>query len=197
MNWDAIGAIGEVVGALATVATLGYLAIQIRANTRAARASTNRAISEQRNEINFRFGFDPSSTDLLLRGAEGHADLEPHERFRFTLLMRAILGMFEDVQMQFTTGMSDAETWELGKSALCQDVLSAPGFAGWWKENRALFRAEFCAEIDELLRSTPLNKAQWWKRAERTMDPDFVTELRGTSAEDNAAAQQGVEPDVE
>ena len=30
MNWDAIGAIGEVLGALAVVATLLYLAIQVR-----------------------------------------------------------------------------------------------------------------------------------------------------------------------
>ena len=30
INWDAIGAIGEIVGAIAVVATLTYLAIQIR-----------------------------------------------------------------------------------------------------------------------------------------------------------------------
>jgi hypothetical protein len=37
MNWDAIGAIGEVVGALGVVVTLAYLAIQIRQNTDSAR----------------------------------------------------------------------------------------------------------------------------------------------------------------
>ena len=34
MNWDAIGAVGEVVGAAAVVVTLAYLAVQIRRNTR-------------------------------------------------------------------------------------------------------------------------------------------------------------------
>ena len=34
MNWDAVGAIGEIVGALAVVITLVYLAIQVRQNTR-------------------------------------------------------------------------------------------------------------------------------------------------------------------
>ena len=33
MDWDAIGAIGEVVGAIATVASLIYLSLQVRANT--------------------------------------------------------------------------------------------------------------------------------------------------------------------
>lgn len=33
MNWEAIGAVGEVLGALGVVVTLGYLAVQIRQNT--------------------------------------------------------------------------------------------------------------------------------------------------------------------
>ena len=32
MNWDAIGAIGEILGAIVVIATLGYVAVQIRQN---------------------------------------------------------------------------------------------------------------------------------------------------------------------
>jgi len=39
MNWEAIGAIGEIVGAVAVVVTIGYLAVQIRQNTRSVRDS--------------------------------------------------------------------------------------------------------------------------------------------------------------
>ena len=35
MNWEAMGAIGEVVGAIAVVLTLAYLAIQVRQNSNA------------------------------------------------------------------------------------------------------------------------------------------------------------------
>ena len=41
MNWDAIGAIGEITGAIAVVLTLGYFGLQIRA-AREAAADTNR-----------------------------------------------------------------------------------------------------------------------------------------------------------
>ena len=41
MNWDAIGAIGEIVGALAVVLTLGYLANQVR-HAKEVAADTNR-----------------------------------------------------------------------------------------------------------------------------------------------------------
>ena len=43
MNWEAIGAVGEVLGALGVIATLSYLAVQIRQNTRTVRSATHQA----------------------------------------------------------------------------------------------------------------------------------------------------------
>lgn len=48
MNWDAVGAVGELLGSLAVFVTLGYLAIQVRH----ARAETSRALSQGRMEAN-------------------------------------------------------------------------------------------------------------------------------------------------
>ena len=48
MNWDAIGAVGELLGSLAVFVTLGYLAIQVRH----ARAEASRALSQGRMEAN-------------------------------------------------------------------------------------------------------------------------------------------------
>jgi hypothetical protein len=48
MNWDAVGAIGEVLGSIAVFATLGYLAIQVRH----ARSETALALSQGRLEAN-------------------------------------------------------------------------------------------------------------------------------------------------
>jgi len=46
MNWDAISAIGEILGAIAVVATLGYLAVQIRQNTTALSVSSFHASTQ-------------------------------------------------------------------------------------------------------------------------------------------------------
>ena len=48
MSWDAIGAIGEVVGAIAVVCTLIYLAIQIREADKTARFNAVQSNREQR-----------------------------------------------------------------------------------------------------------------------------------------------------
>jgi hypothetical protein len=52
MNWEALGAIGEIVGAVAVVLTLGYLAVQIRQNTRTLRTSSHQASLDGFRELN-------------------------------------------------------------------------------------------------------------------------------------------------
>ncbi len=52
MNWDAIGAIGEILGALAVFSSLVYLASQIRAQNRESRVASVHEVTEAyRNTI--------------------------------------------------------------------------------------------------------------------------------------------------
>lgn len=46
MNWDAVGAVGEMIGSVAVLATLGYLAVQVKY----AREETRRALGQGRSE---------------------------------------------------------------------------------------------------------------------------------------------------
>ena len=47
MSWDAIGAVGEVLGAVAVIATLLYLARQIGQTNRIAKASGSRELQQK------------------------------------------------------------------------------------------------------------------------------------------------------
>ena len=51
MNWEAIGAIGEIIGAIAVLLTIIYLADQIKQNTKAVKAATQQAISDATTEV--------------------------------------------------------------------------------------------------------------------------------------------------
>ncbi len=61
MNWDAIGAIGEVVGAVGVIVSLLYLALQIRQNSNVVRSATRQAISTTQVELGLRIA---ESSDL-------------------------------------------------------------------------------------------------------------------------------------
>ena len=51
MDWEAIGAIGEIIGAIAVLLTIVYLADQIKQNTKAVKAATQQAISDATTEV--------------------------------------------------------------------------------------------------------------------------------------------------
>ena len=74
-----LGSAGEFVAAIATVATLIYLAVQIRTSNRLARAEASRAPNSDLNALNAAFGTDPvfrAAMLEVLKGAE-RPDLEP------------------------------------------------------------------------------------------------------------------------
>ncbi len=74
MNWDALGAIGEMVGALAVVITLVYLSLQVRQNTKSIEQSRKvelgRAYQERtsrRHSISQTMLMAPGMTEILVK----------------------------------------------------------------------------------------------------------------------------------
>jgi hypothetical protein len=59
VNWTAIGAIGEILGAAGVIITLIYLARQVRQNTRATRLSTSHSIASAARDWNRPLLADP------------------------------------------------------------------------------------------------------------------------------------------
>jgi K+ transporter len=55
MNWDAIGAVGEMIGALALVVTIAYLALQVRASTNESEGNAFTVTGNHRSTIRGRF----------------------------------------------------------------------------------------------------------------------------------------------
>jgi len=91
MNWDAVGAIGEIIGAVAVVATLAFLAVQIRQSQRTLRdanviaryAAADKAF-EQFSEFYRLVGADPEVTRIWIAGcAEEKLEGIDAERFYY------------------------------------------------------------------------------------------------------------------
>ena len=149
MNWDAIGAIGEIVGAIAVFVTLVYLALQIRQNTIQSRASSHHAISDSLNQINILFGQSTEVSALFLMGLEDRLSLTDAQRWQFDSIMRAYFHVCETMYFQADVGTGDqgiATAEEQGMIAM----LGALGGREWWDQNPYGFSTEFRAYVDRL-----------------------------------------------
>lgn len=147
MNWDALGAIGETLGAIGVIVTLIYLARQISQNTRAMRLSTSHSIATAAREWNRPLLADPELAWTFQVGTEDPSQLDRKEQARFIELCFSLLRMFEDAQYQFDHGALDPDIWT-GYEKLYAAYAKAPGFQAYWAKRKETFRPEFREFID-------------------------------------------------
>ncbi len=131
MNWEAIGAVGEVLGALGVIATLGYLAVQIRQNTRSVRASSYHAVVTNLSNLAAAMGRDAPVADLFVRGLSDLQALSPTEQRQFALLVTSLFRSFEDIFYQFNQNLIDEVVWAGWKHRITR-YFWQPGVQAWW-----------------------------------------------------------------
>ena len=153
MNWDAVGAIGQLVGALLVGITLIYLSLQLRQNTAALKSSTFLAISTLMGSTMEVLATQLDLAPLLIRAQSGLDELTATERARFGFLMMMAVRRVEAVVVQRHLGLIDPELTEgFERSAL--SALASKGARQWWEGSKGAFSNLFAAWADEKLASS-------------------------------------------
>jgi len=159
MNWDAIGAIAELLGAIGVIASLVYLATQIRQsreqlsqNTRAVRANTYQESLLLRDNALLPVAFDSATARLVLRGFAGQEELDAEEALRFNLWMTTVMSNIENTHYQLRVGFLEEERWDVHRHRM-RELLTSPGGADWWRTSafRRGASSEFVALVEEIL----------------------------------------------
>ncbi len=99
MNWSAVGAIGELVGAAAVVVSLLYLAAQMRNAARQARLEAGRSLSTGIAEVSLALSVNGELGDIYVRGSRDFESLDTKEQFRYRTFMNSVFKLLE--QMYF------------------------------------------------------------------------------------------------
>jgi hypothetical protein len=146
MSLNDLANLSEGIGGIAIVVTLIYLAIQIRQNTRMMRAAAHHSVNELGVHINLALGTDPEASRILQLGAANYAELDPHQRLMFHLMMRANFSGAEDFYIQAREGLLDADMWDSRKLSMTR-YLQQPGVQIWWERNSELFSRDFVIDL--------------------------------------------------
>ena len=145
MNWEAIGAIGEVLGAVAVILTLAYLAVQIRQNTSSTRASTySNTTDGWANYMQFQTSED---IELLVSLATRPSELSTAEFYRGYYLCRVMFRRMEHDYFQFKVGTFEPKTWNAYVRSFKEDTFSNPAIQVMWKLQSDYLDPDFCAYI--------------------------------------------------
>ena len=146
MNWDAIAAVGELLGASAVLITLIYLAVQIRQNTSAVATATYESTMTGFNDINIVVAGNPALASVLDRGCQNPDSLNTEEVVQFNFLLRCYTNQWWKLFKLYERGSLPASEWSIFAKEAAQ-FLEQPGCKPFCDQN-ALF-ADLYTELDK------------------------------------------------
>jgi len=161
MNWEAIGAVGEILGAIAVLVTLIYLATQIRQHTLATRAGTNSAYAEAARAFNMAIANSPELARAMANWPESPADATPEDQVLVLSAWRACFQIWANVHRQYRDGTLDPalmtalrkeiSTYSMGASDDPALIPRARMVEFSWSVERFIFDPSFQQFVDDLL----------------------------------------------
>ena len=110
LNWEAVGAVGEILGAATVVATLFYLARQVGHATAVARGAARQAIS-QMNVDSWGASLDPQVLARAASKVTAGEELTPEEFGNYTRWILMRMRFIENAHYQYEEGLLDAGEW--------------------------------------------------------------------------------------
>ena len=169
MNWEAIGATGELIGALAVVITLIYVGVQVRHSAGAVRSAAANDASVAMQNWYLEMGSNRQASDIWFNAMTSPEPLSTHDEFQFMMSMHAVLLGMQNSYFLSQEGTLDAEFQEAITTAIVA-VKNLPGMDRYWRQRRGFFHTGFAQYIDGLLAQDAIETLDMYKRSDLSLD---------------------------
>jgi hypothetical protein len=142
MNWDALGAIGEIVGSAAVVLTLAYLAIQTKNSSQVARSNSTNQSRTALTEIMIMIASDSETSEVYYTGMTNPTSLSAEQRVRFDILIYLQVRGTETIFLEHKNKLISEELW-LAQWRGQKKILGSPGGLESWRRQQEIVTPQF------------------------------------------------------
>ena len=118
MNWDAVGAIAEAVGAAAVIITLAYLAMQIRQSTQMNASGLRQSFYDYTTRQMLHGTDSAQFSDLLAKASMTDESLSPGERLQMLRMFQAVFVGYQGAYFQHKQGALGQDDWKTCRALL-------------------------------------------------------------------------------
>ena len=165
MTFQDLGDIGEFVGAIGVVASLIYLALQIRQSSRQISENTNSVLGsvesqDARASSDFlqALADDPALGRVWRLGHSEPSKLSNDESTQFVMLMGSAFYRLAGSFAQYRRGLLSEDSWE-PYDRLISRYLDSPAVMEWWTRGDVPFAKSFIAYVDARIPSSATREA--------------------------------------
>jgi len=152
MTLELYASIAEIIGVILVIASLIYVARQLRQNAEMMRAESRNAIQNSKQRELFTIVQNPD----IWRGFTGE-DLDD-ESIRLSTWLVASLRAREHEWFQFRHGVLDESAWRSYSTAI-PIVLASERSRAWWSGMKPVYDKGFAKIVDELLEDKSLSES--------------------------------------
>jgi hypothetical protein len=152
MTLQGLGAIGELVGGIAVIITLIYLALQIRQNTAVVKTTNYLNLSRDSDDFSRMIGGNKELNEIYTRGSEDFRSLSINDQSRFNMLLSVLIHPYQSMYQVRARGHIDEELM-LNSFEILSALLKRPGIRQWWEEHKFWWNPEFQEFMAELSES--------------------------------------------
>jgi len=157
MNLESLANLGEVIGAVAVVVSLIYLAVQIRQSTESQRTENYARALDRLSAMQSLLSQDDELSQLFAKGVHDVSVLAPQERIQFTWSMYEAFGAFEFLFHAAQSRSVPEEVWDRWSSAVAW-WLAFAGVRTWWANRPISFTKSFTAYVDATIANNPTDE---------------------------------------
>ncbi|MEP0200800.1 MAG: hypothetical protein ABJ084_00010 [Halioglobus sp.] len=152
MDWDAIGAIGELIGAIAVFGSLIFLGLQIKSQNRESRFIALHEISEAfRDSISQ--SVDPAIAEILVKAGQDYDSASDSEKLVVTGFVQRVMRVWEESFHQHQQGRLPDSIWDVMTSQYAA-LMDSPIFLRVWQSRKAYYDPAFQEFVDSI-QATP------------------------------------------
>ena len=146
--------IAEIIGVIAVVISLIFLAIEVRQNTHAIKLSTLHDVKETIREVNSTWAGSGDLAEIMYQGFKDSDALSGANKVRFYTTMHNLYLGYENLYHQRQAGALDPKHWS-GMAQHIIDASSVPGLRAYWEARKHWFTEDFRNFMDNEVISTP------------------------------------------
>ena len=143
--------VAEIVGAVAVIVTLAYVAVQIEQNTIAVEASTRQGRLDYGREQTELLITQPGLAKLVMKAEKNANDLNDEEQLLFYEFTTWRMATWELTYQEYVDGLLDEETWLAWDGYYLLFVKGKPGYRKFFSDTRPQWDSRFMAHVDKSL----------------------------------------------
>ncbi|MGC9992750.1 MAG: hypothetical protein ABSD52_10215 [Candidatus Cybelea sp.] len=148
--------LSQIIAALAVIASLLFVALEVRNSTRESRHRAGEEAYQKFREVQLEVASNADLARIWSQGVHDFFSFQPLDRTRFLLVTHVFFKNWESIFLVHVDGRLSDEHSESTEN-MAGDLLGYPGIQAVWSARKRYFHQAFRAHVDAKIEAIPNN----------------------------------------